>query len=52
LEGDEEEAVGEAGVEGLASPLGVDESFCASLGEGDFSEVVFSEVVGSFILLE
>jgi hypothetical protein len=57
LEGDEEEAAGEAGVEGLASLLGVDESFCAPLGEGDFSAVDFSavdfsEVVGSFILLE
>jgi len=51
LEGDEE-AAGEAGVEGLALPLGVDASFCAPLGEGDFSAVDFSELVRSFILLE
>jgi hypothetical protein len=56
LEGDEE-AAGEAGAEGLASLLGVDESFFAPLGEDDFSAVDFSEVdfsavVGSFILLE
>ena len=48
----EDEAAGEAGVEVLASPFGVDESFCALLWECDFSDVVFSEVVGCFILSE
>jgi len=43
----EEEAGEEAGVGVWASPLGVDESFCAPLEEGDFSEVM-----GCFILLE
>jgi len=48
----EAEAAGEAGVEVFASPLGGEESFSALLGECDFSDVVFSEVAGSFILLE